>query len=89
MYSEVLKMVMELDDIKDLCIRVDLREMVYPLCFIHSETLKYLIVDSTGDDGCERKVVIPKSEIISISVVYEQDIDGLFDENKEEERMFR
>ena len=80
---------MDLDDIKDLCVRVDLRELVYPLCFIHSETLKHLVVYSTGDDGNERIVIIPKCEIISVSVVYQQDIDNIFDSDSEEERMFR
>lgn len=88
MYTDVLKKTMGLDSIKDLCVRIDLKDMVYPLCFIYSETLKYLVVDSTGDDGCERKVIIPKSEVISITIVYQQDIDGIFEEN-EEERMFR
>ena len=88
MYTDVLKRVMGLDSIRDLCVRIDLRDMMYPLCFIDSETLKYLVVDSTGDDGCERKVIIPKSEVISITIVYQQDIDGIFEEN-EEERMFR
>lgn len=89
MYTDVLKKTMGLDSIKDLCVRIDLKDMVYPLCFIYSETLKYLVVDSTGDDGCERKVIIPKSEIIGISVVYEQDIKGIFDSNNEEKRLYQ
>ena len=88
MYTDVLKKTMGLDSIKDLCVRIDLKDMVYPLCFIYSETLKYLVVDSTGDDGCERKVIIPKSEVISITIVYQQDIANIF-EGTEEERMFR
>ena len=89
MYSEILKKSMNLESIKDLCIRIELKEMVYPLSFIFYENHKYLVVDSTAEDGTERKVVIPKSEIISISVVYQQDIDDLFDCEGEEERMFR
>lgn len=89
MYSDVLKEIVEADEIKDLCVRIDLKDLVYPLCFIYAETKRFLIVDSTGDDGCERKVIIPKSEIISVSIVYEQDIQGIFDGDKEEERMFR
>ena len=88
MYGRVLKEVTGLDSIKDLCIRVDLHDLVYPLCFIHSETLKYLIVYSTGDDGNERLVVIPKSEIVSVGVVYQQDIDNIFEDDGKDEIMF-
>ena len=80
---------MKVEKVEDLCVKVDLKEgIVYPLCFISHESLKYLVVDSTGEDACERKVVIPKSEIISISVVYQQDIDEIFDLDNEEEKMF-
>lgn len=88
MYSKLLQDVMKVEKVEDLCVKIDLKEIVYPLCFISHESLKYLVVDSTGDDGNERKVVIPKSEIISISVVYQQDIDEIFDLDNEEEKMF-
>ena len=89
MYSEILKEEMGIDSVKDLCIRVELKEIVYPLCFIRKEYVNYLVIDSTGDDGNERVVIIPKSKIISICVVYQQDIDNIFDEDKEEKVMFR
>lgn len=89
MYSKLLQDVMKVENVEDLCVKVDLKEgIVYPLCFISHESLKYLVVDSTGEDGCERKVVLPKSEILSISVVYEQDIQGIFDSDNKEEKMF-
>ena len=75
MITEMLKQAMGMDNIKDLCVSIDLRDAVYPMCFIRKETLKYLIVDSTGVDGCERVVIVPKSNILSVNVVYEQDID--------------
>ena len=88
MYSNVLKEVMELDDVKDLCVTVDCKEIVFPLCFIRKETLKYLVVDSTRDDGTEGVIVIPKDKVLSVSVVYEQDIQGLFEEDVKDEKMF-
>ena len=88
MYSNVLKEVMELEDVKDLCVTVDCKEIVFPLCFIRKETLKYLVVDSTADDGTEKVVVIPKDNILSVNVVYQQDIDRLFEVDGKDEKMF-
>ena len=89
MYSELLKKHMGLEDIKDLCVSVDLLEVVYPLCFIREETFKYLVVDSTDENGFEKVVIIPKEKILSVKVVYQQDMDALFDdEDKESRRMF-
>ena len=89
MYSELLKKHMGLESIKDLCVSVDLLEVVYPLCFIREETFKYLVVDSTDENGFEKVVIIPKEKILSVKVVYQQDMDALFDdEDKESRRMF-
>lgn len=73
---------------KDICVSVDLGEMVYPYSFIHDENHKYLVIDSTGDDGCERIVLIPKDRILSVNIVYQQDVDKLFGVEKRDE-MFR
>ena len=89
MYTRLLEDTMEVEDIHELCICIDCRDMVFPLCFIRSENLKYLIVDSTRDDGTEGVVVIPKQNILSVSVVYEQDVQKIFDgENNKDEKMF-
>jgi hypothetical protein len=76
---------MELDDISELCVSIDCRDILFPLCFIRKETLKFLVVDSTREDGTEGLVVIPKSNVLSVSVVYEQDLDALFMEDKKDE----
>lgn len=73
---------------KDICVSVDLGEMVYPYSFIHDENHKYLVIDSTGDDGCERIVLIPKDRILSVNIVYQQDVEKLFGVEKRDE-MFR
>lgn len=89
MYSNILKKTMNLTEIKDLCVSITLDDgTIYPLCFIESEDYKFLIVASTGDDGCERVVIIDKNKIVSISVVYEQDIQGIFDDEVSDRRMF-
>lgn len=85
MYSQVLKETMKIDNISDLCISIDCGDIVLPFCFIRKETLKFLIVDSTRADGTEGVVVIPKSNILSVSVVYEQDLDALFEGDNDDE----
>lgn len=73
---------------KNICVSVDLGEMVYPYSFIHDENHKYLVIDSTGEDGCERIVLIPKDRILSVNIVYQQDVEKLFGVEKRDE-MFR
>ena len=89
MYSELLKKHMELEDIKDLCVSIDLIDVVYPLCFIREETLDYLVVDNTDENGFEKVVIIPKDNIPSVKVVYQQDIDLLDGSDKKDLVMFR
>ena len=89
MYSELLKKHMELEDIKDLCVCIDLLDVVYPLCFIREETSDYLVVDNTDENGFEKVVIIPKENILSVKVVYQQDIDLLDGSEKKDLVMFR
>jgi len=87
MYSKILKDTMKMDDISELCVSVDCRDIVFPLCFIRSENLKYLVLDSTAEDGTEKVVIVPKSNVLSVNVVYQQDIDRMF-EGDDEDEMF-
>ena len=87
MYSKILKDTMKLDDISELCVSVDCRDIVFPLCFIRSENLKYLVLDSTAEDGTEKVVIVPKSNVLSVNVVYQQDIERMF-EGDDEDEMF-
>lgn len=87
MYSKILDDVMDVSDIHNICLRIDCDGILYPLCFINHETLKYLIIDNTGDDGRERVVILPKDKISSVSIVYQQDID--LESEDERDEMFR
>ena len=80
---------MELDDIKDLCVSIDLLDVVYPLCFIREETSEYLVVDNTDENGFEKVVIIPKDNILAVKVVYQQDIEMLDESEKKDLVMFR
>ena len=79
---------MNIKDIEGICIRVEMDALVYPLCFILEETDNELVVASTGDDGAERIVIINKAKIVSVNVVYQQDIDAIFESDGEENAMF-
>ena len=86
--SGILKQAMNIDDITDLCINIELSDNIVPFCFIRSETPTYLIVDATDDNGLEKVVIIAKKEIITVSVVYQDEIDSIFetDDFTEKER---
>ena len=76
-YSDVLKKVMKYDsveDIKDCCINVLTEFVQYNFCFIDFETEDLLGLWVTHEDFTERFVVLEKKYVVSISIVYEQDI---------------
>lgn len=87
--SELLKQSMNLEDITDLCINIELPDNIVSFCFIRSETPTYLIVDATDDNGLEKVVIIAKKEIITISVVYQDEIDSIFETDEFDEKVKR
>ena len=87
--SELLKQAMNIDDITDLCINIELSDNIVPFCFIRSETPTYLIVDATDDNGLEKVVIIAKKEIVTVAVVYQQDIDSVFEIDDFDEKIKR
>lgn len=88
MYTDILKKIMDIDNIDNLCVSITSKDIVYPFSFIYSESKDYLVIDNTGEDGLERKIIIPKSEIVSITIVYEQDINQLFEDENNNREMF-
>lgn len=78
-YLEILKEKMNyetIDDVKEnCCLNISTELDVYNFCFIDFETDEYLGVYITHNDLTERFMLISKKYIISISVVYQQDID--------------
>ena len=78
-YLEILKEKMNyktIDDVKEnCCLNISTELDVYNFCFIDFETDEYLGVYITHNDFTERFMLISKKYIISISVVYQQDID--------------
>lgn len=76
-YINILKNTMKYDsiaEVKDCCINVLTEFIQYNFCFIEFETEDRLGLWVTHEDFTERLVIIEKKYIVSISVVYMQDI---------------
>ena len=61
-------------DIKYICVNITTITDIYNLCFIEYEDHEKIGTYITGDDGRERFLIIYKDQIVSIQVVYENDI---------------
>ena len=65
----------ELDtDPKHICLNITTITDIYNLCFIEYEDQNKIGCYITGEDGRERYIIIYKTQIVAIQVVYEQDI---------------
>lgn len=64
----------EKEELDDCCINILTELTQYNFCFINFEEKDYLAVWVTHEDFTERLVLIKKEYIISISIVYEQDV---------------
>ena len=62
------------EDVKNCCVNIVTELMQYNLCFIDFENETHLGVYYTHEDFTERFVLLSKKYIVSISIVYEQDI---------------
>ena len=52
-----------------------LDDTIYPLSFILDETDDLLTITTTDPDGFERAKIIPKENLSSIELVYQQDLE--------------
>ena len=71
--TDLLHLTLELDP-KHICLTITTITDIYNLCFIEYEDEDKLGVYITGDDGRERYLIINKAQIVSLQVVYEQDL---------------
>ncbi len=71
--TDLLHLTLELDP-KHICLNITTITDIYNLCFIEYEDEDKLGVYITGDDGRERYLIINKAQIVSLQVVYEQDL---------------
>ena len=76
--------------IDDVAVNVYLLDdMIYPLSFILDETDDLLIIVASELDGYERAKIIPKDNISSIEIVYQQDLEPTTEDNTTNEVMYQ
>ena len=71
--TELLKKELNIDP-KHICTNITTITDIYQLCFIEYEDHEKIGAYITGEDGRERYLIIYKTQIVSIQVVYENDI---------------
>ena len=64
----------EKEEVHDVCLTITTKHEVYELSFIEFETRDFLGISSTRKDFTEGFVILNKKYIVSIAVVYQQDI---------------
>ena len=87
--TEILKRHMDVDDASDVCISIELEDGILPFAFIREELDDSLVVDNTDEMGYEKIVIVPKKSIVTISVVYQDDIDSIFETDEFDEKVKR
>lgn len=73
----------EKDDVEKVCLTIDTEGATYPLSFIEFETRDFLGINYTDSDFTERFVVLNKKYIMSVAMVYQ---DEIFVEDKHENK---
>lgn len=64
----------EKDNIGDVCLNIFTEQENYPLSFIEFETRDFLGINYTDIDFTERFVILNKKYIVSMGIVYRDDI---------------
>lgn len=62
------------DEVHDVCLTIVTEAESYPLSFIEFETRDFLGINFTDVDFTERFVVLNKKYVISVAMVYQNDI---------------
>lgn len=90
-YTEMLAKVMDIstEEVAHLCVCITTLDMIYALSFIEEEDDDYVGVYYTTSDGKEKFVILNKEQIMSIEVVYEQDIKEALEYEEEDDSMFQ
>ena len=68
----------QVSSIDDIPVNVYLLDdTIYPLSFILDETDDLLTIGVTDPDGFERAKIIPKENLSSIEIIYQQDLEPI------------
>lgn len=73
-YTEVLKKQLNTESLEDCCFNIVTEFSQYNYCFIDMETENFLGISVTHSDFTERFVLLEKKYIVSVHVVYQQDL---------------
>ena len=84
-YKELIKKGMGYSDkeLEEACVTITTKNYIYPFAFIDFETEKYLGVNYTTEDFTEKFIILNKEYIISVAIVYQNDI---FNDDEEKEK---
>lgn len=63
------------DQLDEACVTITTTDYVYPFAFIDFETDEYLGVNYTTEDFTEKFIVLNKEYIVSVAIVYQNDIE--------------
>lgn len=72
--TELLQKILTVDP-EHICLNITTITDIFHLCFIEYEDHEKIGCYITGTDGKERFLIINKDQIVSIQVVYENDIN--------------
>lgn len=75
-YSSLIKIIMGVSDseLSDVCVRVSTTDTIYALSFIEFEDENNLGIYYTAEDFSEKFVILNKKYIVSVGIVYKQDV---------------
>ena len=75
-YSSLIRLMMKASpsELSEICVAVTTVNTVYPFSFIEYEDEDNLGIYYTAEDFSERFIVINKKYIVSVGIVYQQDL---------------
>lgn len=76
-YRNMIKQGMGYSDeqLDEACVTITTTDYVYPFAFIDFESEEYLGVNYTTEDFTEKFIVLNKEYIVSVAIVYQNDIE--------------
>lgn len=70
--------------VQDIPLVIDTVDTSYSLAFIDFEKDNILGINYTVEDGTERFVILNKEYVVDVKVLYQQDVDILTDDDKQD-----
>lgn len=74
-YSALLSKNFQDKDMSKICVIVSTKDFVYPFSFIEYEDDNFLAICYTDDEFSERFLVINKKYVVSVGLMYQQDLE--------------